>query len=146
MSLIMLTRSCETASPVPRTYTGLCFRSLARSAVVSTIAPPASVTRQHISRVKGQQIMRASITSWIVMGSFILAMGCIIAHFRVAPGHLRQLLPRRAVLVHVPGHGYRESSSRARRPRTGLRTGHCGSRFHLRNRAGPCVTGRFRRG
>ena len=42
------------------------------------------MTRQHIRRVKGQQIMRASITSWMVIGSFMRAMGCIIAHFRVA--------------------------------------------------------------
>ena len=54
------------------------------SALVITIAPPASVTRQHINRLKGQQIGRELSTSVIEISSFIMALGVIEAHFLVA--------------------------------------------------------------
>ena len=79
----MLTILCSVASPVPKTYTGGLRRSLARSAPVITIAPPASVTKQHINSEYGQHIGREFITSSIVIGSFIIASGCIAAHLRL---------------------------------------------------------------
>src|SRR5262249_48372223 len=63
---------------------GWRWRSRARSALVSTTPPPASVTRQQSSRLNGQQIIRELSTSWIVMGSRYIAFGFSPAHFRVA--------------------------------------------------------------
>jgi len=55
---------------------------LARSAEVRIRAPPPSVTRQHISLVKGQAIMSDFKTSSTVIGSLKLARGFFAAHSR----------------------------------------------------------------
>src|SRR5438309_2168394 len=72
------------ASPEPRTQTGGFLPSLARSALVMTTAPPASVTRQQSRRWKGYAIQRDESTSSMVIGSRIIAFGFSIAHLRVA--------------------------------------------------------------
>ena len=72
------------ASPVPSTYTGFRRSDRARSAEVTTTAPPASVTRQQSSRWSGHEIMRDASTSSTVSGSRIMARGFSCAHFRVA--------------------------------------------------------------
>ena len=72
------------ASPVPRMCTGGRGRSRARSADVTTTAPPASVTTQHIGRVNGYATSGASSTSSTVMGSRRSARGFRAAHSRCA--------------------------------------------------------------
>ena len=57
--------------------------SFARSARVSTTAPPASVTRQMFSTLNGQMTGRESSTSFTVIGSRFLALGLSAAHLRV---------------------------------------------------------------
>ena len=55
---IWLAIAAPLASPLPSTCTGGRGRSRARSADVTTIAPPASVVTQHIGRVKGYATTR----------------------------------------------------------------------------------------
>ena len=59
----------EMASPVPRTQTGALAQSAARSAVVSTTAPPPSERMQQCSLVSGSAIIAELLTSSMVSGS-----------------------------------------------------------------------------
>src|SRR5687768_17076857 len=77
-------RLWSSASPIPSTRIGWDLRSRARSALVSTTPPPASVTRQQSSRLNGQQIIRELSTSSTVIGSRYIAFGLRPAHLLVA--------------------------------------------------------------
>ena len=57
------------ASPVPSTHTGALAQSAARSAVVSTTAPPPSDRMQQWSLVSGSAIIADALTSSMVRGS-----------------------------------------------------------------------------
>jgi hypothetical protein len=72
------------ASPVPSTKAGGLRSDLARSAEVTTSAPPPSVTRQQSRTVSGWLTMRAARTSCTVSGSCSHAFGFFNAHWRAA--------------------------------------------------------------
>src|SRR3972149_6683500 len=67
------------ASPEPRTRTGFLRHPFARSALVTTTAPPASVTRQQSRRWKGEVMQREESTPSMVGGARIIAFGVSIA-------------------------------------------------------------------
>src|SRR4051812_44135473 len=76
--------ACVMPWPQPRTYAGAFFNDFARSALVITIAPPPSVTRQQSRTVNGYEIMRDLSTSATVRFFFSHATGLSCAHFRAA--------------------------------------------------------------
>ena len=61
---------CDTASPVPNTQMGSVAQSLARSSLVSTMAPPPSERMQQCSLVSGSHTMPEFMTSSMVMRSW----------------------------------------------------------------------------
>ena len=79
---IWLAIAAPVASPVPSIATGRRGRSRARSMLVNTSAPPASVLTQHIGRVKGSTTTGAASTSSTVIGSRRNARGLRAAQSR----------------------------------------------------------------
>jgi hypothetical protein len=79
----------------------LDFRSRARSAEVTMKAPPASEIRQQSSMPSGSAMGLASSTSSSVTGFFMCALGCSSAWAARVDRHVRELLARGAVHVHV---------------------------------------------
>ena len=104
------------ASAAPSTKTGRRRSVRARAADVTTIAAPPSVTRQQSRTPNGSQTRGAAATSSSVS---VVARPRALAPLRPLPRadrHPRELLGRRAVLVHVPRGRQRVGGDRQRRP------------------------------